>query len=267
MRRIINGFKYDTEISQEICSITVSKSQQLIIYANKNGAFFAHSLVVINEESGEVEERIIPYTKQEALNVIANSDDGIARYEKIYGEIPQAPAEAELPISAERNTVASDYQQNNAEKAYPDTNENTNSDMMSPTEENIPIIINQKPKASFWSKHKLVKACTKGNQEEANKLLESGVPPCKKAMNKAMMFKRYEIIRLFISYGYKPVADDINYAILLGDIDIFRLVLPPDNTFKMKDLIDFQMYAGKYEKADITSYLNDIMSDRKHSTE
>ncbi len=266
MRRIIDGYKYDTEISTKLCSMSVSDKKTLILYVNKNGAFFGHIVNVINNK-GEIDEQLIPYSKEEALNFVASSDDGIAKYESIFGEIPQAPAQEEKekpqeekielfpapsPIVAEEKTQC---------KAAPPEEKGSKQ----PTE----VVYKTKSDKDFklppFKKKALAKWCALGDSERVEQLLLAGTQPTKKAFKNALAFKRAAVTATLLKNGYRPDVEDIHYAILIGEIELFRIVVPENNSIEMESLMDFLMYAAKYNKNHIAAYLNDIIADRKNA--
>lgn len=67
--------------------------------------------------------------------------------------------------------------------------------------------------------------------------------------------------------SYTPTMKDYLFSVLLGEVEVFKRILPLENTVKMADIEKIQMYAGSYNKLEILQYVNEIIKFRCDDTE
>lgn len=253
MIELINGKKYDTDTAILICTHSLDSGKTVFnLYVNKYGKFFAHIIQV--DGNGEAAETLKPQSREQAIEIISRDEAGIRKFESIFGEFPEEGKDEHEAIL------------DNAEK----TVNNEKSNQSSASQEMGHDVPKKKhishAAAGSAIRHKLRKACKKGDCEAVKAAMSSGAVPEQKDMNFALRSRSIPIISEIISSGYEPTEKDICYAILLDNTEILKLIMPTDSKIHMKAIQKYQCFAAKYGKSAALDHINRIISERLNSS-
>lgn len=225
MVKIVDGFKYDTESADLICKVSLNKTDVCSLYRGRKLKYYLHILEIKNA-SGEYEEKILPISKDDAMEFLGNHQK-VHEYETLFGELPEAEGEDYVPNNAE---ILSD------EKL---------SELTSTT---VKQVCNNSivPKSSLRQNLKLRKAVKNNDTAEAEQAIIKGAKLKNKYLSQAIMAGNLELVTLLTDFGIVASYTDLTNCILIEDTQMFKTILP--SNLKRHEYVAIKRFAEKYNK-------------------
>lgn len=250
MQAIFNDKKYDTATSELILSTLMPDKTKFNLYCNKKRAFFIH-LVETDKNSGEIiDEHIQPYSKADAMDCLAKNN-AVEQYEKLFGEIPEAEGEDYIsPLSATIEIKTDDIPSLAKEKKSHDK-------PVEQVQENVVTARTETSKKSLIQSFLLVIACVNNDFSKAEKCLEKNADANLfkgSSLKKAIANENIPLVSLLIESGAKLTEYHLIQAVLVGNTNLFKLVL---NSSKNMDKGKLLKMAEQYKRMYIAEYLKE----------
>lgn len=233
MKAIIDGYKYDTDISTLICQVSSEKTNLESLYCNRKMKYFVVLVERVSPVTGEYTERIIPITKVQAMQFLTKHKK-VTEYEQQFGELPEAEGEDYIPDGAELITDA-DLDGDNT----------------------VPVNKPAKRRSSPKQTLKLSRAVSKNDVDSAVEAIMNGAAVRQKHLRVAVVNQNLDLVELLCDAGVRATFDDISTAILLEDMKVFKAILPDE--LKRSEYAAIRKYAAKYNKQMFVDYISEKM--------
>lgn len=278
MKKIIDGYKYDTETSKSIISYQLNSKDKAELYRNGKFKFFCVHYIV-NAKSGEIETELYPITKNTAMKILTD-ENAVDQFENLFGKLPEAEGE-DYMLMKDAMEVDMDEEYNVTEtgdmviyiqkeqiinaavlsKEPEEINQVAEVTEVEPPEEVIEKIEvkTKKAKPSRAVQKKLTEACKENNLLLAKSSLTCGAVIKKKHLHQALLTRNADLIKLIIdSSETEPRTTDIDTAILTNNDEIVLYILAHFPTLRVRAV----KTAVKYNPKMLES-INDLPIDQK----